>query len=79
MSQKLCVDGFQWVKDISSINKKLKKFIKLAKNYDEDSDKGHILDVDVKYPKKINFYFKRHNFHRSLQFLPNRMKIRKVM
>ena len=31
ISQKLSVNGFEWVKDISSINKKIKKFIKLVK------------------------------------------------
>ena len=24
------------------------------KNYNEDSDKGYILEVDVKYPKKLH-------------------------
>ena len=27
------------------------------KNYDEDSDKGYFLEVDVKYPKRL------HNLH----------------
>ena len=39
ISQKLPVDGFKWVKDLSKFNK---KFIK---NYDENSD--------VEYPKKL--------------------------
>ena len=47
MSQKLPVDGFKWVKDLSKFNE---SFIK---NYDENSDKGYIFEVDVKYPKKI--------------------------
>ena len=41
------------------------------KNYDEDSDKGYILEVDVKYPKKL------HGLHEDLPFLPERMKIGK--
>ena len=53
MSQKLPVDGFKWVEDIPSLNKKLKKIIKSMKNYDEESDEGYILDVDVEYPKTI--------------------------
>ena len=40
-------------------------------NYGEDSDKGYILDVDVKYPKRL------HNLHCDLPFLPERMKINK--
>ena len=46
-SQKLPVDGFKRVKDLSKFNE---SFIK---NYDENSDKGYIFEVDVKYPKKI--------------------------
>ena len=45
-----------------------KEFIK---NYDEDSDKGYILDVDVKYPKKL------HNLYSDLPFSPEKMKIDK--
>ena len=33
--------------------------------------KGYILEVDVKYPKKL------HDLHSDLQFLPKRMKIDK--
>ena len=39
------------------------------KNYDEDSDKGYILEVDVKYPKNL------HGLHEDLPFLPKRIKI----
>ena len=41
------------------------------KNYDEDSDKGYILEVDVKYPKKL------HVLHSDLPFSRERMKIDK--
>ena len=41
------------------------------KNYDENNDKGYILEVDVKYPKKL------HDLHSDLPFLPKRMKINK--
>ena len=44
---------------------------KFIKNYDEDSDKGYILEVDVKYPKNL------HGFHEDLPFLPERMNIDK--
>ena len=65
LSQKLPVDGFKWVKDRSKFNE---SFIK---NYDENSDKGYFLEVDVKYPRKL------FNLHRDLPFLPERKKIRK--
>ena len=69
MSQKLHVSGFEWVKNISSLDKKLKTFIKLIKHYDEDNDKGYILEVDVEYPNDL------HNLHRNLPFLAERKKI----
>ena len=40
------------------------------KNYDEDSNKGYTLEVDVEYPKDL------HNLHSDLPFLPERMKIK---
>ena len=49
MPQKLPVDGFKWVKDTSSPDKKLNKFVKLIKNYDEDSDKGYTLIIPKIY------------------------------
>ena len=67
MSQKLPVDGFERIEeyDILKIDK---KFIK---NYNENSDKGYIFEVDVEYPKKF------HKLHSDLPFLPERMKIYK--
>ena len=59
------VNDFKWIEDTSKINE---EFIK---NYDENNDKGYILEVDVKYPKKL------HNIHSDLPFLPKRMKIDK--
>ena len=41
------------------------------KNYDEDSDKGYILEIDVEYPKNL------HDLHSDLPFLNERMKINK--
>ena len=41
------------------------------KNYDEDSDKGYILQVDVEYPKNLL------NLHGDLPFLAERKKIKK--
>ena len=39
------------------------------KNYDENSNIGYILEVDVEYPERI------HNLQNDLLFLPERMKI----
>ena len=65
MSQKLPVNTFKWVEDISRINE---EFIR---NYNENSNKGYIVEIDVKYPQKL------HNLHSDLPFLPKRMKIDK--
>ena len=65
MSEPLPVNGFDWVEDLSKIDE---DFIK---NYNEDSNKGYILEVDVKYPKNL------HDLHSDLPFLPERMKIDK--
>ena len=47
------------------------KFEDFIKNYDENSYKGYILEVDDAYPKDI------HNLHGGLPFLLERMKIKK--
>ena len=65
MSQKLSINGFKWIKNVTEI------YEKFIKNYNEDSDKGYILEVDVKYPRKV------HGLHRDLPFLPKRIKIDK--
>ena len=65
MSQKLQRNNFKWVEDTSIINE---EFIK---NYNENSYKGYILEVDVKYPEKL------HDLHSDLPFLPKKMKIDK--
>ena len=65
MSQKLSVDGFKWKRNMLKFNEDF------VKNYDEDSDKGYIFEVDVKYPKNL------HDLHSDLPFLLERMKINK--
>ena len=65
MSKKLPVRGFKWLDNLSMFTE---EFIK---NYDENGDKGYILEVDVEYPKKL------HSVHSDLPFLPERMKINK--
>ena len=64
MSKKLPVNGFKWT-DSDEINE---EFIK---NYNENDNKGYILKVDVRYPKRL------HELHSGLPFLSERMKIDK--
>ena len=45
--------------------------MKTIKSYDEDSNKGYILEVDVEYPKNLL------NQHSDLPILSERMKINK--
>ena len=52
MSQKLPVDGFEWVEKSPEFDE---CFIK---NYDENSDKGYIFEVDVEYPKIYLIFIK---------------------
>ena len=67
MSEKLPINGFKWVNDISGINK---KFVKSCNK--KNSDKGYIHEVDVDYPSKL------HKLHSGMPFLPERMKIDKT-
>ena len=60
----LLASGFEWVEDLSQFNK---DFI----NYNEDSNKGYFLEVDVEYPKTL------FNLHNDLPFLSERNKIKK--
>ena len=67
MSEKLPINGFKWLNDISEINKKF------VKRYDKkNSDKGYILEVDVDYPSKL------HKLQSDMPFLPEKMKIDKT-
>ena len=66
MSQKLPVNSFEWIKDTSQFNK---DFIR---NYNEESDKGYFLAVDVQYLEEL------HELYNGLPFSPERMKIENV-
>ena len=46
MSQKLPINNFVWIKDTSQFNE---DFIK---NYNEESDEGYFIKVDVQYLTK---------------------------
>ena len=57
MSQKLPIKNFEWIQETSQFNE---DFIK---NYNEESDEGYFLEVDVQYPEKI------YELHNDLPFL----------
>ena len=65
MSQKLPVNGFEWVEDLSQFKE---DFIK---SYDNNSHIGYFLEVDVEYPKKLS------NLLKDLPVLPERKKVEK--
>ena len=65
MSQKLPVNGFEWVKRLSKFDE---HFIK---NYNKNSNKGHFLEVDVEQSKTLL------NLHNDLSFLPEKNIIKK--
>ena len=67
MSKKSPVNGFRWLNS-DEINEINEEFIK---NYNENDNKGYILEVDVKYPKRL------HELHSDRPFLSERMKIDK--
>ena len=47
MSKKLPVDGFKWIDDLTMFTE---DFIK---SYNEESDIGYMLVIDVEYPKNL--------------------------
>ena len=57
MSQKLPVNGFEWV--IQNLSQFHESFIR---NYDENSDIGYFLEVDIDYLEKL------FNLHKDLPF-----------
>ena len=61
--KKLPTGNFQWIEDISIFTEDY------IKNYDENSDTGYLLVVDVTYPRDL------HENHKYLPFLPHKIKI----
>ena len=57
MSQKLPENGFEWVKDLSQFNE---SFIR---NYDENSDLGYFLEVDIDYMENYLIFMKIYHFY----------------
>ena len=66
MSKKLPVNGLKWVEKSSRFNE---IFIN---NFNENSDIGYFLEVDIDYPKEL------FDLHKDVPFLPERKKVNKV-
>ena len=56
ISQKLSVNGFKWLEDLSEFNE---SFIK---NYDQNSDRGYFFEVDAEYQKIYLILIKIYHF-----------------
>ena len=67
MSKKLPVNSFRWL-DSDEINEINEEFLK---NYNENDNKSYVIEVYVRYPKRL------HELHSDFPFLPERMKIDK--
>jgi hypothetical protein len=61
MSQYLPTGGFEWVNDVDECG---------VQSHPDDSPKGYILEVDLKYPEEIN------DLHNGYLLAPERMKIK---
>ena len=68
MSQKLPVNDFKWVEDISEFNEDFRK------SYNDNSDEGYFPD-HVQY---VQYSANLHNPHIDVPFLRERMKIEKA-
>ena len=65
MSQKLPVNGFKWVEK-SKLSRCNERFIK---KYNENSDIGYFLEVNIDYPKEL------FNLHRIYHFYQKQKKL----
>ena len=63
MSQKLPRNNFEWIEETFQFRD---DFIK---KYNEESDEGYFLEVDVQYPEKL------YELHNDLPFLSGRKKL----
>ena len=73
ISKKLPVSGFKWLDNDETAEPSARHVIneEFMTYYNENNNKGYILEVDVKYSKKL------HELHSDLPFLPERMEINK--
>ena len=59
------MNNVEWIEDTFQLNEDS------IKSYNEESDEGCFLEVDIQYPEKL------HELHNNLPFLPERMKSEK--
>ena len=60
MSQKLSVNNFEWIEDTSQFNEDFRKI------YNEESDEGYFLEVDVQYLENyMNFIMIYYFYHKE--------------
>ena len=57
MSQKLPVNNFKWVEDISEFDE---SFIK---SYNEESAEGYLLEADIQYPESLHDFTMIYHFY----------------
>ena len=67
MSQKLPLNYFKQVEDISEFDESF------VKNHNKEIGEGYFLEVDIQYPGNL------HKIQNDLQFLSERMKIEKIL
>ena len=65
MSQNLSVNNFKSIKDISQFN------VDFMKKYNEESDEGYFIEVNVPYPEKL------HELYNGLPFYLKELKLKK--
>ena len=66
------MNDFKSIEDISEFNEYTSEFNKnFIKSYNDESDKGYFLEVDIQYPENL------HNILNDLPFLSEKMKIEK--
>ena len=67
MSQKLPVNGFEWVEDTSQFNEDL------IKSYNEESDEEYLFEVGVQYPEELP------DLRNDFPFSPEGLKFEKLI
>ena len=69
MSKKLPTNGFKWIDNNETAEPSAKHVINedFIKKYNENNDKGYILEVDVKYSKRLHELQKYRSYQNELK------------